>query len=125
MQRDHLHVRDALAIVEFASPKRLLGLGRREVALHPEQGRELLQKLAASFADSLRQLGIVIGKVEEGSRCAELLALEQHRRVWPEEEQCGQRAKPAGTRQLLQPLAASRVRDLVMILCEADELAGR
>ena len=67
----------------------------------------------------------MVGEEEERAGGGELLALEQHRRARRQQRQRRQGAEPAGAGQVVQPQAAGRVGDLIVILQEYDEVRRR
>ena len=85
----------ALAPVELARGE---GLGRGGIGdplldVRVGQRRELGQELAPPFGHGARQLGVVVGEVDERARRSELLSLEQHRRPRRQQQQRRHRAK--------------------------------
>ena len=70
--------------------------------LHGSRGetRKLRDEFDASSLDGLRELGVVIGEVHEGSACAEFLPLKEHRGARHQEHQRGHR--PVASRRGLK-----------------------
>src|SRR5262245_10246651 len=68
---------------------------------------------------------MMVGK--EQKRCAgpEFLALEQNGRSWSEQQQGGHRPVASRMRQLMDSLAADRVRNLVVVFNECHECPRR
>ena len=96
----------------------ILHLGRR-------QAGELSEELLAAAVQLVGRLGLLVAEIQERTRRRELLALEEHRRGRAEQLQGRHGAEAAGRRQLVQPLAAGRVRHLVVVLKIADECRRR
>ncbi len=66
----------------------------------------------------------MIGEVEERRRSGEFLALEEHRRIRPEQSSAVSARKRAGLRQRVDALPAQRIGDLIVVLQEGDEVRG-
>src|SRR4051794_24011851 len=121
MHRHDLGIRRPLAMIEFASLECGDFVWRGKIAVQLFDRRKLFEKIAPSLRHRGGDLRLVIGEIEERRRRAELLSLKEQRRVRPEKEERRQRAIAAGARQKLQPLAARRIRELVMILKKTNE----
>jgi hypothetical protein len=64
----------------------------------------------------------VVGEVEEGCGCEELLSLEEKRRLGEEEEQYRCREYVGATDAVVQAVAEGTIADLVVVLNAVDEL---
>src|SRR5271166_6309349 len=120
MQRIDRSMPLPFAEIEHRSVKRIdvaeLGphLARREIG-------KLREFAMAPLANIARQLGLVIGKIEERARRAEFLSLEQHRNARHQQEISSHRAKPARARQRVTALSGAGVGDLVVVLQKDDK----
>src|SRR5580704_13368711 len=116
----------SFAEIEHRSAKRVdvAGIGELGPHLARSETGKLRQGAAAPLADIVRQLDLVIGKIEEGARRAELLPLEEHRDARHQQEISGHRAKPARARQRVTALSGAGVGDLVVVL-QKDNKAFR
>src|SRR5439155_18672288 len=99
-----------------------------------QRGEHLRSRLAAEapvFAlpplmYEFRQLLVVIGEVVERPRRGVFLSLEEHGRAGAEEQISGERAEPRRAAQLMQPMAARGIGDLIVVLQIDDEaVVGR
>src|SRR5207237_6108251 len=87
--------------------------------------RELTQKIGSPLRAKPRLLGTVVREVKERRRRREFLPLKNERRLGEEHEQRRERAVHTGTRQFVEPLAANRIRNLIVVLKEVHEAVGR
>src|SRR5581483_11540087 len=124
MQLDDDAISLALAEVELAALERLARMRRRERMLAGGDAGELLEKFAAPGCHRLRQLRLMIGKVEKGSGSGELLSLKEQRSLRLQQQERRHRARSAGARELMDARAGHRIRDLIVILQIADEAIG-
>ena len=118
VEADGPRVTLALAGIELAALERRAVARIGQPGHHRGRGEagELREKFGSALPHERRQLGRVIGEEEPGRRGAELLPLEQQRRLGNEQQERGHRAEPAGVGELVQALAASGVRDLIVVL---------
>src|ERR1043165_6441214 len=114
----------ARAPIELAAEERVGRLGRRQRRFGGD-ALELLEELAPPLGHEGRQLGLVIGEGEERRGRGELLPLKQHRRLRREQEERRERADVGLPRELVDALAVGGVRDLIVVLQEADEAPRR
>src|SRR3954454_10889621 len=77
MHRHDLGIRRPLAMIELASLERRDVMRQRKIAMQRLDRRELFEKVAASLGDLGGDSGVVIGKIKERRRRAELLSLKQ------------------------------------------------
>ena len=80
---------------------------------------------ATPVSDGFRQIAVEIAEERERLRARPLLAHEQHRRLRQQEIDARERADRRGRSKRAQPLAEGAVADLVVVLNERDEGAGR
>ena len=97
-------------------------IGRRRCLASAFQSGELAQKLLPPLAHTLPELALMIRKIQKRSRVASFLALKEERYRGSEQQQRGQRAELPWRAQLGQPSPGGRVRNLVVILEEMNEL---
>src|SRR5207237_4396860 len=83
--------------------------------------RKLLQELGAPRAHATGQLRRMIREVEERRRRPELLSLKQHRGLWPEQEERGERAHPSRARLLAETPSSHGIGDLVVVFEKCHE----
>ena len=81
--------------------------------------------LAAPLAHGFRQLALEVAEERKRLVRPPLLAHEQHRRLRQEEIDAGERPKGRGGGERAQALAERPVADMIMVLQEDDECAGR
>src|SRR6201981_3794112 len=88
MQRIDRSMPLPFAEIEHRSAKRVdvAGIGELGPHLARSETGKLREGAAAPLADIVRQLDLVIGKIEEGARRAELLPLAEHRDAPPQHE---------------------------------------
>src|SRR5262245_53511361 len=117
----------ALGQIKLAPLERRGIMRNGENTLHPwiRERWKLRQELGPPGFDLFRQLGIVIGKVEERRAGREFLALKEQRRVGRKKEQGHHGPVSTGAGKLMGPQPATRVCDLVVILEKRDEFVGR
>jgi hypothetical protein len=113
----------ALAVVELAARERsrVGRVGQALVPFRQAEGRELAEELAPPLAHLFRQLGMMVGEVQERRRGCELLPLEKHRSTRAEEHDGGDRPVSPWRGELAAAQPGGRIGDLVVVLDEADE----
>src|SRR5262249_31108580 len=84
-------VSPSLREIEFAAAKgfEVAGLGKNLAALRTSNTAELVEKLAATFADEFVQFFVVIGKEEKRTGGGELLSLKNQRSARMEKSKRG------------------------------------
>src|SRR5918992_1648009 len=80
------------------------------------QARKLAEKCCTALARQAGQLSSKISEKEKGTRGGEFLALEEHGRTWPQEQQGRQGFVTARAGQNVTARPVARVGNLVMVL---------
>src|SRR6202045_4316750 len=113
--------------IDHRSAKRVdaAGIGELEPILARRETGKVREGAAAPRSDIVRELDLVIGKIEERARRAEFLPLEQHRDARHQQEISGHRAKPARARQRVTALSGAGIGDLVVVLQKDDKAFRR
>src|SRR5437773_11422915 len=117
----------ALRKVELAALKRLpiARVGEQALHLGTSQGAKLFEEVGAPLSHQLGEGRLVVGEEKERTRGVKLLALEQQRRLWPQQQQGGHGPVPAGAGELMIPQAPAAVGYLVVVLREVHNGRGR
>src|SRR5262245_35702586 len=126
MQGQRGRVLASLVPVDLRAQKgdRVAGVRRAGVRLGANAW-ELRDEVGSSFANRTRERCRVIGEVEKRRRRTKVLALKEKRRLRQEQQQRCKGAVAARTRLDMKTTSACRIRDLIVILYEGDELRRR
>ena len=104
---------------------RIAGIVQRRLLRRSRRGWETASGIPRVLREPRRRAPVVVGKVQEGRRRREFLALKQHRRARHQEQQRRHRPPSPRAGQLMPAQSARGVGDLIVVLQEVDELAGR
>lgn len=119
--------RQSFLVLELGGPKRRLGLRVGDLISTGRvgEGGELLELVAPSRRHELAKRGLMIGEVEEGRRCRELLSGEDQGRLRRQEQQRQRCTVLVQPDEVVQALSHGAVPDLVVVLEAEDEGVGR
>src|ERR1051325_2634554 len=121
MQRDDVRMAVATGQVEPATRESRDVTGIGDAILVCGDARELREELDASITHELTEIARMVGEESEALGGLEILTLEEHRCVRPEQQKAGHCAQLAGRGELPETPSVDAVRNLIVALDVVDE----